>query len=90
MALRAENGVSERSTGTGTRLGIAAVVTLNLALAMGVAGGVTWLAARPGLRLRVDLTAAGENTLDAGCMASPAPVGSTLIVRTKALLYRIQ
>ena len=38
MALRAENGVSERSTGTGTRLGIAAVVTLNLALAMGVAG----------------------------------------------------
>ncbi len=69
MALRAENGVSERSTGTGTRLGIAAVVTLNLALAMGVAGGVTWLAARPGLRLRVDLTAAGENTLDVNARA---------------------
>lgn len=30
-----------------------------------------------------------ENTLDAGCMASPAVVGDDLIVRTKTHLYRI-
>lgn len=31
-----------------------------------------------------------ENTLDAGCMASPAVVGKALIVRTKTHLYRIE
>ncbi len=30
------------------------------------------------------------NTLDAGCMASPAAVGKSLIVRTKTHLYRIE
>ena len=30
------------------------------------------------------------NTLDAGCMASPAAVGTSLIVRTKTHLYRIE
>lgn len=31
-----------------------------------------------------------ENTLDAGCMASPAVVGKALVVRTKTHLYRIE
>lgn len=31
-----------------------------------------------------------ENTLDEGCMASPAVVGKSLIVRTKTHLYRIE
>jgi outer membrane protein assembly factor BamB len=31
-----------------------------------------------------------ENTLEAGCMASPAVVGKSLIVRTKTHLYRIE
>ncbi len=31
-----------------------------------------------------------ENTLDAGCMASPAVVGKALIVRTKTHLYRVE
>lgn len=31
-----------------------------------------------------------ENTLDEGCMASPAIVGKSLIVRTKTHLYRIE
>lgn len=31
-----------------------------------------------------------DNTLDAGCMASPAVVGKALIVRTKTHLYRIE
>ena len=31
-----------------------------------------------------------ENTLDDGCMASPAVVGKSLIVRTKTHLYRIE
>jgi len=31
-----------------------------------------------------------ENTLDAGCMASPAFVGKTMILRTKTAIYRIE
>lgn len=31
-----------------------------------------------------------ENSLDAGCMASPAVLGNSLIVRTKTHLYRIE
>lgn len=31
-----------------------------------------------------------ENTLDAGCLASPAVVGNTLIVRTRTSLYALQ
>jgi outer membrane protein assembly factor BamB len=31
-----------------------------------------------------------ENHLDAGCMASPAVVGRSLVVRTKTHLYRIE
>lgn len=42
---------------------------------------------RPGEK---ELQLIGENDLDEGCMASPAPVGSALVVRTKTHLYRIQ
>ena len=35
-------------------------------------------------------TALATNTLDAGCMASPAVVGRSLIVRTRTHLYRIE
>jgi hypothetical protein len=31
-----------------------------------------------------------ENTLDAGCLASPAVVGNALIVRTRTSLYALQ
>jgi outer membrane protein assembly factor BamB len=31
-----------------------------------------------------------ENSLDAGCMASPAIIGDALIIRTKTHLYRIE
>ena len=30
-----------------------------------------------------------ENTLEAGCMASPAVIGNDLVIRTKTHLYRI-
>jgi len=53
-----------RGTGWVTRLRIAALVLVNVLLAIGAAVALTWLAGRPGLRQRFDLTAAGENTLD--------------------------
>ena len=37
-----------------------------------------------------ELELVGENELDAGCMASPAPVGDGLVVRTRTHLYRIR
>ena len=37
-----------------------------------------------------ELELVGENELDAGCMASPAPVGDGLVVRTTTHLYRIR
>lgn len=41
---------------------------------------------RPGEALRV----VGENELEEGCLASPAPVDGTLVVRTRTHLYRIE
>lgn len=41
---------------------------------------------RPGEELQV----VGENLLEEGCLASPAPVGGGLVVRTKTHLYRIE
>lgn len=58
-----------RGTGFGTRLSIALVVLANVALAVGAAALATWLATRPGLRGRIDLTASGINTLDASTRA---------------------
>lgn len=46
------------------RLGIALQVAALVALCAGAAGIATWLAGRPGLHARVDLTATGRNTLD--------------------------
>jgi hypothetical protein len=69
VALSTDEHAPARPTGNATRLGIAATVALNLALAAGVAGGLCWLAARPGLRARIDLTATGENTLDENARA---------------------
>lgn len=51
-------------TGTGTRLAILAQVALSVLLAAGIAGLATWLAGRPALRRRIDLTALRTNTLD--------------------------
>ena len=48
-------------------------------------GGKTTVIA-PGDQLKVLAT----NVLDDGCMASPAIVGNTMIVRTKKNLYRIE
>lgn len=47
-----------------TRLRIGASVALSLVLFLASAGLVTWLAERPGLRVRADLTQSRRNTLD--------------------------
>jgi hypothetical protein len=47
------------------RAGILLTVVLNAVLAVAAAGTLVWLAGRPGLRLRLDLTLNQENTLDA-------------------------
>lgn len=46
------------------RLSIALQVAALVLLCAGAAGLVTWLSGRPGMHLRVDLTATGRNTLD--------------------------
>ena len=46
--------------------------------------------AAPVLEPGAEFKLAAENRLDAGCMASPAIVGRSLIVRTKTHLYRIE
>ncbi|MCH2107486.1 MAG: hypothetical protein MK291_12690, partial [Planctomycetes bacterium] len=46
------------------RAGITAQVVLGVALASVIAIGLTWLSERPGVRVRFDLTSAGENTFD--------------------------
>jgi hypothetical protein len=54
-----------RGTGRWTRVSIGLQVALALGLAAACAATLTWLAARPGLWLRVDLTAEGRQTVDA-------------------------
>jgi hypothetical protein len=54
-----------RGTGRWTRVSIGLQVALAVGLAAACAGTLTWLAARPGLWLRVDLTADGRQTVDA-------------------------
>ncbi len=65
MAVK-DNVASEpvRSTGTVFRLRTLALVLFNVALALGITLGLIWLAGRPGVRQRLDLTADGGNTLD--------------------------
>ncbi|MEL6905150.1 MAG: hypothetical protein AAFP22_07080, partial [Planctomycetota bacterium] len=46
-----------------SRLGIALNVAVTVALAVAAVVLVNWLSARPGVRQRIDLTAAGQNTL---------------------------
>ena len=55
-----------RGTGTWTRLSIGLEVALVIALAAFAAGILTWLSTRPGWWKRVDLTAEGRQTVDAG------------------------
>ncbi|MCP3916649.1 MAG: GldG family protein [bacterium] len=50
-------------TGRGARFGITLQVVLTVGLAVVAVVLVNWLAGRPGVRLRVDLTEAGRNTL---------------------------
>ncbi len=45
---------------------------------------------RPVLEPGREFKLVAENHLDAGCMASPAIVDHSLIVRTKKSLYRIE
>jgi len=58
-----------------------------------VAGGFIYLCNEAGkstvIRAAGEFEAVATNTLDAGCMASPALVGDTLILRTKTHLYAI-
>lgn len=60
MAMRADDASAARFA----RLRILAIVSTNVLLALAIAAGLVWLAGRPGMRKRVDLTATGENTLD--------------------------
>jgi len=53
-----------RGTGKLVRAGITVQVVLGIVLASAIAIGLTWLSERPGVRVRMDLTAAGENTFD--------------------------
>jgi len=53
-----------RGTGKLVRAGITAQVFLGMLLASVIAIGLTWLSERPGVRVRLDLTSAGENTFD--------------------------
>ena len=50
--------------GNMTRLGLALQVLLTAALAGVLAISLTWLSERPGLRIRYDLTATGQNSFD--------------------------
>ena len=59
MSTQGQGGVS-----FWTRLSIGAVVALSLVLFAAASGLITWLAERPGLRARFDLTASRRNTLD--------------------------
>ncbi len=74
-----------RGTGGWTRAGIAAQVAAVVLLAGAAAGLSGWLAGRPGLRARVDLTATRRNTLDpvlAAILARlPDPVTIELFLR---------
>lgn len=54
----------EMTGGALRRAKILATVLLNVVLACAIAGGAVWLAGRPGLRQRIDLTVNAENTLD--------------------------
>ena len=54
-----------RGTGTLVRAGLVLRTGLAVLLAGAVAIGLTWLSERPGVRVRFDLTAANENTLQA-------------------------
>lgn len=51
-------------TGKYTRLGLSLQVALTAALAGVLAISLTWLSERPGLRVRYDLTATGQNSFD--------------------------
>jgi len=66
------------SSARATRLWILLTVVLNVVIALVLAGGLVWLAGRPGLRQRVDLTLYEENTLDENARSVldnlPAPV----------------
>jgi hypothetical protein len=55
--------------GTLRRAGILLTVLLNAILAIVAAGALVWLAGRPGLRQRIDLTVNQENTLDENARA---------------------
>lgn len=57
-----------RSTGTLTRIGILSQVLLTLGLALAAVLLLTWLSRRQGIRYRLDLTAAGENTLESASL----------------------
>ena len=68
--------------GTLTRLAIGVQVGLTVALAVAAAAMATWLSERPGLRERIDLTAAGVNTLAPATMTvlDALPDGEPVVV----------
>ena len=76
------------STGTLRRTRILLTVLLNAVLAIAAAGTLVWLAGRPGLRARLDLTLNQENTLDANAREVidnlPEPVRVDVFFRPQA------
>lgn len=63
MSPNPETSSRSRSVGRLSRLGIGAQVFVTGLLAVAAVLLVNWLVARPGVRMRFDLTAAGNNTL---------------------------
>jgi len=61
--------LSLRASARARRVRILATVLLNVVIALVICGGLIWLAGRPGLRQRVDLTLNQENTLDENARA---------------------
>lgn len=64
MALSERSASPAAGTGPWTRAGIGASVVLVIAIAAACAVLATWLAARPGLYARIDVTREKRNTLD--------------------------
>lgn len=80
MSLLRSQGV-----GAGSRVGIALQVVLAAGLALAAVLLVNWLAARPGVRQRIDLTETGKNTLAVATLGTLAKLPTGAPVRIEIL-----
>lgn len=68
------------SVGRASRLGIFSSVVLGLVLVLAAVLAINWLAARPGIRQRYDLTATGSASLDASTRGVLVKLPGTVMV----------